>query len=194
MAMYAKLGRVDDSKAIFELYGDRDMVSWNTMISSFSQSDRFNEALIFLRLMVLEGIKPDGVAIASVLPAALVDMYCNCKEVDSGRNIFHGILERRLGLWNAMIAGYAQNSFNDKALILFMQMVEVSGLFPNTTTMASALPACVDCEAFSDKEGMHGYVVKLGFGTDRYVQNALMDMYCRMGKIEVSKYIQQHGD
>ncbi|KAI8001246.1 Pentatricopeptide repeat-containing protein [Camellia lanceoleosa] len=184
--MYAKLGRVDDSKAIFELYGDRDMVSWNTMISSFSQSDRFNEALTFLRLMVLEGIKPDGFAIASVLPAcshlellhlgkeihayalrndelignsfmgsALVDMYCNCKEVDSG---------------------------------------QVSGLFPNTTTMASTLPACVDCEAFSDKESMHGYVVKLGFGTDRYMQNALMDMYCRMGKIEVSKYIQQHGD
>ncbi|CAL5401335.1 unnamed protein product [Camellia sinensis] len=220
MAMYAKLGRVDDSKAMFELYGDRDMVSWNTMISSFSQSDRFKEALTFLRLMVLEGIKPDGVTIASVLPAcshlellylgkeihayalrndelignsfvgsALVDMYCNCKKVESGRSVFDGILERRLGLWNAMIAGYAQNGFNDKALILFMEMVEVSGLFPNTTTMASALPACVDCEAFSDKEGMHGYVVKLGFGTDRYVQNALMDMYCRMGKIEVSKYI-----
>ncbi|CAL5398148.1 unnamed protein product [Camellia sinensis] len=220
MAMYAKLGRVDDSKAMFELYGDRDMVSWNTMISSFSQSDRFNDALTFLRLMVLEGIKPDGVTIASVLPAcshlellylgkeihayalrndelignsfvgsALVDMYCNCKKVESGRSVFDGILERRLGLWNAMIAGYAQNGFNDKALILFMEMVEVSGLFPNTTTMASALPACVDCEAFSDKEGMHGYVVKLGFGTDRYVQNALMDMYCRMGKIEVSKYI-----
>ncbi|KAL7258555.1 hypothetical protein ACSBR1_004642 [Camellia fascicularis] len=220
MAMYAKLGRVDDLKAMFELYADRDMVSWNTMISSFSQSDRFNEALTFLRLMVLEGIKLDGVTIASVLPAcshlellylgkeihayamrndelignsfvgsALVDMYCNCKKVESGRSVFDGILERRLGLWNAMIAGYAQNGFNDKALILFMEMVEVSGLFPNTTTMASALPACVDCEAFSDKEGMHGYVVKLGFGTDRYVQNALMDMYCRMGKIEVSKYI-----
>ncbi|KAL6970842.1 hypothetical protein U1Q18_030526 [Sarracenia purpurea var. burkii] len=220
MAMYAQLGRVDDSKAIFELFGDRDIVSWNTIISSFSQSGRFYEALTLLHLMILEGIKPDGVTIASVLPAcshlelldvgkethafalrndelignsfvgsALVDMYCNCKLVESGRRVFDGILERRLGLWNAMIAGYAQHDFNEKALMLFMEMVHVSGLLPNTTTMASVLPACVDCEAFSDKAGMHGYVVKLGFGTDRYVQNALMDMYSRMGKIEVSKYI-----
>ncbi|XP_057464906.1 pentatricopeptide repeat-containing protein At3g57430, chloroplastic-like [Actinidia eriantha] len=220
MSMYAKLGRVDDSKAILELFGDRDMVSWNTMISSFSQSDRFVEALAFLRIMVLEGIKPDGVTVASVLPAcshlelldvgkeihayalrnnelignsfvgsALVDMYCNCKMVESGHRVFDGILERRLGLWNAMIAGYAQNGFNEKAIMLFMEMVEVSGVFPNTTTMSSVLSACVDCKAFSDKEGMHGYVVKFGFGTDMYVQNALMDMYSRMGKIEVSKHI-----
>ncbi|XP_052205591.1 pentatricopeptide repeat-containing protein At3g57430, chloroplastic [Diospyros lotus] len=220
MAMYAKLGRVSDSKAIFKLFAGHDLVSWNTMISSFSQSDRFLEALVFLRLMVLEGVDPDGVTIASVLPAcshlelldlgreihayalrnhklignsfvgsALVDMYCNCKQVESGRRVFDGILERRLGLWNAMLAGYAQNDFNEKALTLFMEMVEVSGLFPNTTTMASVLPACVDCDAFSDKEGMHGYVVKLGFGTDRYVQNALMDMYARIGKLEVSRHI-----
>ncbi|KAE9461528.1 hypothetical protein C3L33_06559, partial [Rhododendron williamsianum] len=220
MAMYAKLGRLDDSKAIFELFADRDMVSWNTMISSFSQSDRFYEALAFFHDMVREGSKPDGVTISSVLPAcshlelldmgkeihayalrndelignsfvgsALVDMYCNCKVVESGRRVFDTISERRLALWNAMIAGYAQNSFNENAIMLFMEMVEVSGFFPNTTTMSSVLPACVDHEAFSDKEGIHGYVVKLGFWTDRYVQNAVMDMYSRLGKIEVSRHI-----
>lgn len=220
MAMYAKLGRLDDSKAIFELFGERDMVSWNTMISSLSQSDQFYEALTFLYVMVREGTKPDGVTISSVLPAcshlelldlgkeihayalrndelignsfvgsALVDMYCNCKAVESGRRVFDVILDRRLGIWNAMIAGYAQNGFNEEAIMLFMEMVEVSGLFPNTTTMSSVLPACVDNAAFSDEKCMHGFVVKLGFWTDRYVQNAVMDMYSRMGKIEVSTYI-----
>lgn len=220
MAMYAKLGRLDDSKAIFELFGERDMVSWNTMISSLSQSDQFYEALTFLYVMVREGTKPDGVTISSVLPAcshlelldlgkeihayalrndelignsfvgsALVDMYCNCKAVESGRRVFDVILDRRLGIWNAMIAGYAQNGFNEEAIMLFKEMVEVSGLFPNTTTMSSVLPACVDNAAFSDEKGMHGFVVKLGFWTDRYVQNAVMDMYSRMGKIEVSRYI-----
>uniref|UniRef100_A0A5B7C2K6 DYW domain-containing protein n=1 Tax=Davidia involucrata TaxID=16924 RepID=A0A5B7C2K6_DAVIN len=220
MAMYAKLGRLDDSKAIFELFADRDVVSWNTMISSFSQNDRFYEALTFLHLMNLEGIRPDGVTIASVLPAcshlellgvgmeihayalrndelignsfvgsALVDMYCNCRQIESGRRVFDGILDRRLGLWNAMLAGYSQNGFYEEALTLFMEMVGVSGLFPNPTTMTSVLPACVHSEAFSDKEGMHGYVVKMGFGRDMYVQNALMDMYFRMGKLEISENI-----
>ncbi|KAK9267910.1 hypothetical protein L1049_010347 [Liquidambar formosana] len=220
MAMYAKLGRVDDAKALFELFANRDMVSWNTMISSLSQNDQFSEALAFFYLMVLEGIKPDGVTIASVLPAcshlemldvgkgihayalrnddlvknsfvgsALVDMYCNCKQVEKGRRVFDGILERRIGLWNAMIAGYAQNCFDEKALMLFIEMETVAGLCPNATTMASVLPACVRCEAFSDKEGIHGYVVKRGLERNTYVQNALMDMYSRMGKIETSKII-----
>ncbi|XP_042503669.1 pentatricopeptide repeat-containing protein At3g57430, chloroplastic [Macadamia integrifolia] len=218
MAMYAKLGRVDSSKALFERFENRDMVSWNTMISSLTQNDRFAEALAALRHMIMKGTKPDEVTIASVLPAcshlemldigkeihayalknnnfiensfvcsALVDMYCNCKRVDSGRHVFNGISERRVGLWNAMIAGYAEHMLDEEALRLFIEMEVVYGLCPNPTTMASVLPACVRCVAFSHKEGMHGYVVKRGFERDRYVQNALMDMYSRMGKLDVSR-------
>ncbi|KAF4376538.1 hypothetical protein F8388_025409 [Cannabis sativa] len=220
IAMYAKLRRVDDSIALFQLFEDRDLVSWNTMISSLSQNDRFVEALVFLHKMVLAGFKLDGVTIASVLPAcshlemldlgkeihayamrndnlvrnsyvgsALVDMYCNCRLVESGRRVFDSILERRIALWNAMITGYAQNEHDEEALSLFLEMYAVSGISPNATTMSSIVPACVRYEDFSDKESIHGYVVKMGFASDRYVQNALMDMYSRMGKIEISKKI-----
>ncbi|KAH7518922.1 hypothetical protein FEM48_Zijuj09G0222500 [Ziziphus jujuba var. spinosa] len=41
MAMYSKLGRIDDSRGLFELFEDRDLVTWNTMLSSLSQNDRF---------------------------------------------------------------------------------------------------------------------------------------------------------
>ncbi|CAI9782249.1 unnamed protein product [Fraxinus pennsylvanica] len=64
MAMYSKLGRVDVAKAIFERFIDRDMVSWNTIISSFSQNDRFYEALECLSFMIVEGFKPDGITIS----------------------------------------------------------------------------------------------------------------------------------
>nr|AYM00633.1 pentatricopeptide repeat protein [Salvia miltiorrhiza] len=220
MAMYAKLGRVDDAKIIFEWFAHHDMVSWNTIISAFSQNDRFYEGLEYFRAMNDEGFKPDGVTISSVLPAcshlelldlgkeihafvlrnddfmrnsfvtsALVDMYCNCKQVMSGRRVFDSALDRKLGTWNAMFAGYTQNGFYLEAVMLFMKLMVVSGLFPNPTTMASVLPACVHCEAFVDKEVMHGYVLKLGLGRDRYVQNALMDLYSRVGKVDVSEYI-----
>ncbi|KAJ4702720.1 Pentatricopeptide repeat-containing protein [Melia azedarach] len=220
MAMYAKLGLVDDAKALFELFEESDLVSWNTIISSLSQNDKFLEALVFLKLMVLKGIKPDGVTIASVLPAcshleildagkeihayalrndilvdnsfvgsALVDMYCNCKDVESGRQVFDSILDRKIALWNAMITGYAQNECDEEALMLFLEMEEVGGLCPNATTMSSVVPACVRSEAFPNKEGIHGYVIKLGLERNRYVQNALMDMYSRMGRLKISKAI-----
>ncbi|KAG8383444.1 hypothetical protein BUALT_Bualt04G0013900 [Buddleja alternifolia] len=222
MAMYAKLGRIDDAKIVFQCFAHRDMVSWNTIISSFSQNDRFREALEYFSFMKDEGFKPDGVTISSVLPAcshlelldlgkqihayvfrnddfiwnsfvasALVDMYCNCKQVTSGRRVFDTALDRKLGLWNAMLAGYTQNGFYMEALMLFMKLMVVSGLFPNPTTMASVLPASVHSQAFGDKEVMHGYVLKLGLVRDKYVQNALMDLYSRIGKIDASKYIFQ---
>ncbi|KAJ6428548.1 hypothetical protein OIU84_023882 [Salix udensis] len=220
MAMYAKLGRLDDAKSLLVLFEDRDLVTWNSMISSFSQNERFVEALMFLRLMVLEGVKPDGVTFASVLPAcshlellrtgkeihahalradnliensfvgsALVDMYCNCGQVESGRLVFDGVLDRKIGLWNAMITGYAQSEQDEKALMLFIGMEASAGLYPNATTMSSIVPAYVRCEGISRKEGIHGYVIKRGLETHRYVQNALIDMYSRMGDIRTSQRI-----
>lgn len=220
MAMYAKLRRVDDSKALFELFDGKDLVSWNTIISSFSQNDHFVQALLHLRLMLLDGVKPDGVTLASVLPAcsqlellntgkeihayalrntdlihnsfvgsALIDMYCNCKAVENGRLVFDGISKRTVAVWNAIIAGYAQNEFDEEALNLFMGMISSSDFCPNATTLSSILPACVRCEEFLYKEGVHGYILKRGLQKDRYVQNALMDTYSRIGKIEISKFI-----
>ncbi|XP_009762740.1 pentatricopeptide repeat-containing protein At3g57430, chloroplastic [Nicotiana sylvestris] len=220
ISMYAKLGRVDDSRAVFELFAHRDIVSWNTIISSFSQNDQFKEALDNFSFMIQEEIKPDGFTISSVLPAcshlalldvgkqihcyvlknddlignpfvasSLVDMYCNCRQVESGREVFDSSLKRSIGLWNAMLAGFTQNGFFKEALLLFTEMLEFSGISPNPTTMASVLPACVHCEAFTVKEVIHGYVIKLGFADEKYVQNALMDLYSRMGKINISKYI-----
>ncbi|CBI27235.3 unnamed protein product, partial [Vitis vinifera] len=221
MAMYAKLGRVDDSKALFESFVDRDMVSWNTMISSFSQSDRFSEALAFFRLMVLEGVELDGVTIASVLPAcshlerldvgkeihayvlrnndliensfvgsALVDMYCNCRQVESGRRVFDHILGRRIELWNAMISGYARNGLDEKALILFIEMIKVAGLLPNTTTMASVMPACVhSLAAIAKGKEIHAYAIRNMLASDITVGSALVDMYAKCGCLNLSRRV-----
>lgn len=219
VTMYAKLGYINDAKALFEVFDDKDMVSWNTVISSLSQNDRFEEALMYMYLMIVDGVRPDGVTLASVLPAcsqlerlrigreihcyalrnedliensfvgtALIDMYCNCKQAEKGRLVFDRVMKRTVAVWNAMIAGYARNEFDDEALRLFVEMVSEE-FFPNATTLSSVLPACVRCEAFLDEEGIHGYTVKRGFGRDKYVQNALMDMYARMGRIEISKMI-----
>ncbi|KAL5978780.1 hypothetical protein ACLOJK_029897 [Asimina triloba] len=225
MAMYSKLGRVDDSYAVFQRLDGKDVVAWNTMISSFAQNDRFAEALRLLRQMTHSEVKPDQFTIASVLPAcshlqlldigkqihafvlrndnlsensfigsALVDMYCNCGIVKTGRHVFDSISEWRAGLWNSMITGYAQSELDEEALRLFIDMEALAGLSPNATTMASVLPACARCEAFPHKEGFHGYVLKRGFGGDRYVQNALLDMYARIGKLEVSQKIFEELD
>lgn len=220
VAMYGKLGKLGSCKVLLGSFDGRDLVTWNTVLSSLCQNEQFLEALEYLREMVLNGVEPDGFTISSVLPvcshlellrtgkemhayalkngsldensfvgSALVDMYCNCKRVVSARRVFDGIFDRKIGLWNAMIAGCAQNERDEEALSLFIEMEESAGLLANTTTMASVVPACVRSNAFSRKEAIHGFVVKRGLGEDRFVQNALMDMYSRLGNIDIAEMI-----
>ncbi|CAH8384681.1 unnamed protein product [Eruca vesicaria subsp. sativa] len=220
VAMYGKLGKLGCCKVLLGGFGGRDLVTWNTLLSSLCQNEEFVEALGYLREMVLEGVESDGFTISSVLPvcshlellrtgkeihgyglkngaldensfvgSALVDMYCNCKRVVSARRVFDGIFDRKIGLWNAMIAGYAQNEYDEEALSLFIEMEESFGVLANTTTMASVVPSCVRSNAFSRKEAIHGFVLKRGLGEDRFVQNALMDMYSRLGKIDIAEMI-----
>ncbi|CAN7095284.1 unnamed protein product [Brassica rapa subsp. narinosa] len=220
VAMYGKLGKLGSCKVLLGSFDGRDLVTWNTVLSSLCQNEQFLEALEYLREMVLNGVEPDGFTISSVLPvcshlellrtgkemhayalkngsldensfvgSALVDMYCNCKRVVSARRVFDGIFDRKIGLWNAMIAGCAQNERDAEALSLFIEMEESAGLLANTTTMASVVPACVRSNAFSRKEAIHGFVVKRGLGEDRFVQNALMDMYSRLGNIDIAEMI-----
>ncbi|KAK4347675.1 hypothetical protein RND71_034014 [Anisodus tanguticus] len=187
MSMYAKLGRVDDSRAVFELFADRDIVSWNTIISSFSQNDQFREALDNFGVMIREEIKPDGVTISSVVPAC-----SHLALLDVGKQIHCYVLKNDDLIGNSFVDSSLVDMYcncQQEALMLFTEMMEFSGLSPNPTTVASVLPACVHCEAFALKEVIHGYVIKWGFADEKYVQNALMDLYSRMGKINISKYI-----
>ncbi|KAG6670938.1 hypothetical protein I3843_Q026800 [Carya illinoinensis] len=78
----------------------------------------------------------------SFVGSALVDMYCNCQQVESGCRVFDGISKRAIPLFNAMITGYAQNEYDEEALSLFFQMEALDGIYPNATTMSSVLPAC----------------------------------------------------
>ncbi|KAH9604872.1 hypothetical protein KSS87_007283 [Heliosperma pusillum] len=218
MSMYAKLGKLDYARSLLYVFQDRDLVTWNTAISSFSQNRRFDDALQFLKFMVCMGVEPDGVTIASVLPScshlellnlgkeihayvlkhrdlsdnlfvvsALVDMYCNCKQVSKARQLFNDTHLRTVALWNTMLAGYTLNGCFDEALILFIEMLKVSGFWPNPTTMASVLPSCVHSQSFVNREAIHSFIIKLGFGRNRYVQNALMDLYSRIGNIDIAE-------
>lgn len=162
-----------------------DGVTMSSVLPAFSGLENFDWG----REIHAHVMRNDVLRQNSFVGSALVDMYCSCGRVEHGRRVFDRIPEPRLGLWNAMIAGYAQNELDEEALTLFIDMEMDAGLRPNATTISSVLPAWVRSASFPRKEDIHGYVVKRGFEGDRFVQNALMDMYARAGKLTVSEKI-----
>ncbi|KAH9293624.1 hypothetical protein KI387_041171, partial [Taxus chinensis] len=95
---------------------------------------------------------------------------------------FQKMPQRDVVSWTAMIAGYAQNGFVEKALETFKQM-QLAGVKPNSTTFASILPACAKMGALEQGMDIHQCIIKSGFLSDVVVASALVDMYAKCGSM-----------
>ncbi|CDY11522.1 BnaA09g40880D [Brassica napus] len=145
--MYAKCRQVHEARKVFDRMPERDLVSWNTMVSGYSQNGLARMALEMVALMCEENLKPSFITVVSVLPAvsalglirigkeihgyamragfdslvnvstALVDMYAKCGSLNTARRIFDGMLEKNVVSWNSMIDAYCKDV--DTAASLF---------------------------------------------------------------------------
>lgn len=170
--MYAKCGRVEDARRVFDGVEGRDAVVWNSMIGAYSQNGYPSESLALFKEMVREGFRPtvatlvtavSAVADSAALPrgreihgfswrrgfegdnnvnTALVDMYAKSGWVKVARNVFEKLGERRVVSWNAMICGFAMHGHGDEALALFNDMREEGRAVPDHITFVGVLSAC----------------------------------------------------
>ncbi|KAL7132760.1 hypothetical protein ABFS83_12G095500 [Erythranthe nasuta] len=67
--MYAKCHRIEDSSYLFESIVDKDVVSWNSIISGYSQNGYYHEALRLFSRMRSNRVPPDPVTIVALLSA-----------------------------------------------------------------------------------------------------------------------------
>ncbi|KAJ7517800.1 hypothetical protein O6H91_21G040600 [Diphasiastrum complanatum] len=81
--MYAKCGRTEDARELFNNMSERDAVSWNAMIAGYAQNGLGKEALSLFDQMQREGMKPNEVTYICVLSAC-----AHSRLVDEGRYVF----------------------------------------------------------------------------------------------------------
>uniref|UniRef100_A0A1D1YKM0 Pentatricopeptide repeat-containing protein At2g29760, chloroplastic n=1 Tax=Anthurium amnicola TaxID=1678845 RepID=A0A1D1YKM0_9ARAE len=188
--------------------------TWNSLISGFARGELTSEALHHLRLMQIDGARPDTVTLCTILPlfsrsailklglgvhayvirngleldlfvaSALLDMYAKCGKLCVARCLFDRIMVRDTGLWNAMIFGYGMHGNCKEALQLFCQM-EDSGVRPNEITLTSILSAC--SHAGLVNEGcwvFHLMVEKYGFIPSHEHYSCMIDLLGRAGALE----------
>ncbi|KAL4188386.1 hypothetical protein AMTRI_Chr08g202130 [Amborella trichopoda] len=162
---------IEIAREIFDKIIHRNLVSYNAMISVYSSNDMAKEAIEILSWMRIEGVKPDVVTFASVLPAcghlsalaqgkllhssiivngfrenmflenALVDMYSKCGNLKAARDVFDRMSCRDVVTWTAMISAYGIHGKGREALALFYDMCHLS-LKPDSIALVSILSAC----------------------------------------------------
>ncbi|XXG53915.1 hypothetical protein AAC387_Pa03g1927 [Persea americana] len=85
-------------------------------------------------------------------------------------------------IWNTMMRAYLQSSSPQSTIFLYRSMLEES-FAPDNYTHPIVIQAC--SIRFSQLEGkeIHTHVLKMGFDSDVYVQNTLINMYAVCGNL-----------
>lgn len=213
--MYSKCGELDCAIQVFENMGDRNIVSWTSMIGTYAREGRSDAAVKLFREMKNKGIRPDTFAVTTVLNAcassgllddgkeahdyvkkqnmqsdlsvcnALMDMYIKCGSMEDAELVFSQLSVVDTISWNTMIGGYSKNGLPNEALSLFLEMQHE--LKPDGVTLSCILPACASLAALERGKQIHAYVLRNGHFCDRYVANALVDMYVKCGQLAVAR-------
>ncbi|KAL8155520.1 hypothetical protein AgCh_000785 [Apium graveolens] len=69
VSIYAKFGLIcDDAIAVFHIITEKDVVSWNAMISGFAENKFTGEAFKLFYWMLKESVVPNCATIANILP------------------------------------------------------------------------------------------------------------------------------
>ncbi|XP_047339333.1 pentatricopeptide repeat-containing protein At1g31430-like [Impatiens glandulifera] len=123
MDMYSELGQLEYVQKLFDGMPNRDVVSWNVLISGYVKCRKFEEAVnVFYRMRSENAIKPDEATVVSTLSACT-----NLKRLDLGEEI-HSIVrdEFELGftpiISNALLDMYSKCGHLSIARQMFDEM------------------------------------------------------------------------
>ncbi|KAK9289670.1 hypothetical protein L1049_007828 [Liquidambar formosana] len=171
VSLYARCGRLRDAYVAFDKIDAKDNISWNRLISGFSQSGYCEEALEVFSQMNKAGVEANLFTFGSAVSAAanianikqgkqihammiktgydleteasnvLITLCAKCGSIDDDKSEFLEMPEKNEFSWNAMITGYSQHGFGNEALNLFEEMKQL-GVMPNHVTFVGVLSAC----------------------------------------------------
>lgn len=99
--MYSKCGNVDDAQQVFDEMGDRNVVTWNSLITCYEQNGPAVEALKVFHMMLRASVEPDEVTLASVISAC-----ASLSAIQVGQEI-HGLVAKNKKLRNDIILSNA---------------------------------------------------------------------------------------
>ncbi|XP_027357325.1 pentatricopeptide repeat-containing protein At2g29760, chloroplastic-like [Abrus precatorius] len=117
----------------------------------------------------------------------LFNGYIMCKNLNCARQVFDAMPERNVVSWTAMIAGCVKAGAPIQALELLKQMEgDDGGVRLCADLIVAVLSACADVGALDFGRCIHGRVKKTSLEMDVAVNNAMMDMYSKSGRLELA--------
>lgn len=210
--MYAKCGKIEDSRIVFDGMRRRNMVTWTSIIAGYARNGHGEEAINLFRVMKRRKIYINKLTMVSIIRACgiiralqtgkelhaqilknrienniylgstLVWLYCKCGDYSSANNVLERMASRDVVSWTAMISGCNQLGHESEALEFLKEMVG-EGIIPNPFTFSSALKACAKLENIWNGKLIHSAISKSPALANVFVGSALINMYSKCGYV-----------
>ncbi|KAJ9172253.1 hypothetical protein P3X46_015514 [Hevea brasiliensis] len=218
VGLYAKCNLFVCAIQLFDEMPERDVASWNTVISCYYQYGDAKKALELFDKMRESGFEPNLVTLTTVISScarlldlergkeihremmksgkvldgfvssALVDLYGKCGCLDIAKDIFEQMPKKTLVAWNSMISGYSSVGDSRECIELFKRM-NIEGTKPTLTTLSSILMACSRAAQLRHGRFLHGYVIRNSIEADIFVNSGLIDLYFKCGRVQSAENV-----
>ncbi|XP_023638184.1 pentatricopeptide repeat-containing protein At3g49740 isoform X2 [Capsella rubella] len=214
MTMYSSFEDFGAARRVFELLEEKDLVTWNTMISSYNQAKMGESAMSVYNRMHRIGVKPDAFTFGSLLATsldldslemvqaciikfglsskieisnALISAYSKNGQIEKADLIFERSPGKNLISWNAIISGFYHNGFPFEGLERFSCLIESEDrILPDAYTLSTLVSICVSISSLMIGSQTHAYVLRHGHFKETLIGNALINMYSQCGTIQKS--------
>ncbi|KAG9442666.1 hypothetical protein H6P81_018520 [Aristolochia fimbriata] len=211
---YLEAGRLADARNMFDAMTEKNVIVWSVMIHGYARNGCV-ESLKLFSLMQISGLLPNSFTMVAVLVSlrdtknpklvhafhglivksgfepelhvgtALLDIYAKSGDIRASCKLFNNLNDPGLVSFSAMIARFVESGLFEESISLFKKL-QTLGLMPNTVTMLSVIQVAAETECFSLCECLHCYVIKVGMDLNLPVANCILDMYVRLGDLEIA--------
>ncbi|KAF8049896.1 hypothetical protein N665_2097s0008 [Sinapis alba] len=172
ITMYSRCDDLRHAFIVFQQTEGKSLSTWNSIISGYAQVNRSEEASYLLREMMVDGLQPNSITLASILP-----LCARVANLQHGKEFHCYILRRKCFkdytmLWNSLVDVYAKSgeivaakrvsdSMNERDEVTYTSLIDgygnqgegrvalalfndmiVSGIKPDHITMVAVLSAC----------------------------------------------------
>ncbi|KAL4397252.1 hypothetical protein AHAS_Ahas01G0173300 [Arachis hypogaea] len=197
--IHARCGSLEEARRVFDEMPSKDMVTWTSMITGYSQNECTQHALALFPQMLQFGSKPNEFLLSSLVKSCgfivsykdgqQIHACClKCGYLSEARLAFDKLENKNEVSWNALIPGYARKRELEDALALFIRM-QREGYIPTEFKYSSLICAFSGIGSLEQGKWLHAPTIKWGKKLAGYVGNTLLHMYAKSGSIQDARKV-----
>ncbi|EFJ36756.1 hypothetical protein SELMODRAFT_61782, partial [Selaginella moellendorffii] len=218
--MYSKCGRLGSAWELFQRVDVKmSLVSWNSILAAHAQRADLTKVLEIFGMLQLEGLKPSGVTLISVLGACCSTQALRIVEHIYERVAQVGELSHDLFLGTALMTSfcdcgkladaeslfYRLNRWNaaswntmiagyvqhgfDLQALHLLYEMDLEGIKPNVVTFLGIVDACSSLAVLGNAKAVHERISASKVGLDTVLGTAIVSMYANCDSLEDSRRV-----